>query len=894
MPRADIDKKGMAMSEELMQVVPARVGRFLYYPTRSSNLSQLRKAGVISDKVEKTLSSKKPDGLIVVPKGAVIAAIEYKQPKSLKTDAMIQKAIDQEIEAARALCKVLIITDNTKSFWVNAKSGQPICDAQGNPITTLVNVKRFQDGSMTLEEEKDLEALLDNINSVITDKNNNLTPPPLIDPTPLAKALWQRIWVTTGKEPEKCLYNVVELFVFKFLSDLGVLAKHLNFAAVVGTLDSAGAEAALKQYAGISRNEIRKLFPAGEDGTTIINGTIFVNEKGEANLAQASLFGTVLRLLDDFGEKAGSFRHIQREFKTRLYEAFLRQSAGVKKLGQYFTPRNVVRSMVAMSSADSLPPNARVCDPFCGVGGFLLEAIVEVPSILNQFEPRNGKVDPSITILGFDKGSDEKDDERTIILAKANMLIYFSDLIAKHHSPAVLEEFSRNAFNKVFKLLRSNLGTFAKHDEKPFNLILTNPPYVTSGVSSLRQEIDEAGLDEKYAFKGRGAEALAIEWIVRNLAEGGQALVVVPDGLLSQTEVLRGVADLCFIQAIISLPPRTFYSTPKKTYILILSRKSKGAVTQTDPVFTYLASEVGESRDSYRFPIAKNDLDEAVSLFRQFKGMPRAFQSSSPRFKPLPAADLLAAKNWLVDRRWSEGEKRALGVADVVDEISGADFVALAKTAKASIDALAGIVPNAKRKNPNLATLNLGEPYLGPNGTAFSWMEYVATKTGWTKTQYRAMESKKKNACPVYSAAKAPVANVDPVHPGRIDASPQNPVLSFGANGDGSAGTNFVFHTSPFYVSNDRTCIRITHPDIDPEYVLFALHGMKDTYGYNHSFKATKENLGIVSVTVPLVKGNFDLSKQKSMVGDFKKLFEAKRELEKQLDALVNSRLAFG
>lgn len=882
------------MSEELMQVVPARIGRFLYYRTGNSNLSQLRKAGVITVKVEKGLSAKKPDGLIVVPQGAVIAAIECKQPESLKTAALVKKAINQEIEVAKALCKVLIITDNKKSFWVNANNGEPICDDQGNPIKTIINIQRFLDGSMTTEEEKDLEALLDNINSSITDKNNNLAPPSLIDPTPLAKALWQRIWITTGKEPEKCLYNVVELFVFKFLSDLGVLANHLNFPAVMGVLDSAGAEEALKQYAGISRREIRKLFPAGEDGTTLINGTIFVNEKGEANLAQASLFGSVLRLLDDFGKKSGSFRHIQREFKTRLYEAFLRQSAGVKKLGQYFTPRNVVRAMVAMSSADNLHSNARVCDPFCGVGGFLLETIVEVPSILNQFEPRNGQVNPSITILGFDKGSDEKDDERTIILAKANMLIYFSDIIAKHHSPAVLEEFSRNAFNKVFKLLRSNLGTFAKHDEKPFDLILTNPPYVTSGVSSLRQEIDEAGLGERYTFKGRGAEALAIEWIVHNLAEGGQALVVVPDGLLSQTETLRSVAAHCFIQAIISLPPRTFYSTPKKTYILIFTKKAKGAGKQADPVFTYLTSEIGESRDSYRFPIDQNDLSEAILLFRLFRGAPSAFQSPSPRFKPWSAPDLLSAKNWLVDRRWSEGEKRSLGVSDASDEISGTDFVALAKAAKVSIDELAGIVPNATRKTRSTASLNLGEPYLDPKGKAMPWMEYVATKTGWTKTQYRNMEAKKKtSACPVYSAAKGPVANVDPTHHGKIDASPEKPVLSFGANGNGSAGTNFVFHTSSFYVSNDRTCIRVVCPDIDPEYVLFALHGMKETYGYSHSFKATKENLGIVSINVPLSKGKFDLNRQKSVVMEFKKLFEAKHDLEKQLDTLVNSRLAF-
>ncbi|MFX6149354.1 hypothetical protein ABTF39_21205, partial [Acinetobacter baumannii] len=76
--------------------------------------------------------------------------------------------------------------------------------------------------------------------------------------------------------------------------------------------------------------------------------------------------------------------------------------------------------------------NARICDPFCGVGGFLLETIVEnKDNIWRQFRPKNGKINPRITLRGYDKGTDEKDDERTIILAKANMLIYFSDLLAE-------------------------------------------------------------------------------------------------------------------------------------------------------------------------------------------------------------------------------------------------------------------------------------------------------------------------------------------------------------------------------------------------------------------------------------------------------------------------------
>ena len=96
-------------------------------------------------------------------------------------------------------------------------------------------------------------------------------------------------------------------------------------------------------------------------------------------------------------------------------------------------------------------------------------------------------MNPGITLVGYDKGTDEKEDERTIILAKANMLIYFSELLSKYNSPEFLKAFAEGAFNKVFCLIRSNLGTFGKVEEEPYDLILTNPPYVTSGSNSLRR-----------------------------------------------------------------------------------------------------------------------------------------------------------------------------------------------------------------------------------------------------------------------------------------------------------------------------------------------------------------------------------------------------------------------
>lgn len=673
------------MSEELLQTHPKNIGRYLYYKLGNTTLNQLRNAKIIN-KHDKKLMNKKPDGLIVLPGGDVKAVIEYKLPSELSTKNLVKKAIEQEIEVARLLCKLLIITDGTKSYWINALNGEEIIH-NGKPISFVFDSKKIVSDTITIEERLELENLIDKIDYSLSETNNIIQEPEVVDPTPLAKEVWQKIWINTGKEPEKCLYNVVEIFVFKFLSDLGVLNNYINFQNVCKIKQEVNAEEALKHYADRCRVNIKEMFPKGNDGTTIINGTIFVNEQGKANLSQATLFGQVLDSFLNFDKKHGSFKYVNKQFKTRLYETFLRQSAGIKNLGQYFTPRNVVQAMVKMSNAKHLTKGARICDPFCGVGGFILETIVMNENIYREFIPKNGKINPEITIKGFDKGTDEKDDERTIILAKANMLIYFSDLISKYNTKYYLAEYANNAFNKVFHLIRSNLGTFEKVDEEPFDLILTNPPYVTSGSSSLKDAIqknEDSKLSSFYTAQGRGTESLAIEWIIKKLKPGGQALVIVPDGLLNQKVMINFIKKECIVEGIISLPVRTFYATPKKTYILIIKKKYNNNEEQEKPVFMYLVSEIGETRDARRFPIERNDLDEAVNLFTLHQA--NLTVTDSPRCKVVSFEEFNNYNHWMVDRFWSEEEKKTLGILEEREELSEKEFYSLIKEIRDFLD----------------------------------------------------------------------------------------------------------------------------------------------------------------------------------------------------------------
>src|SRR5699024_1097747 len=127
------------------------------------------------------------------------------------------------------------------------------------------------------------------------------------------------------------------------------------------------------------------------------------------------------------------------------------------------------------------------------------------------------------------------------------------------------------------------------------------------------------------------------EWIVRALKPNGKAFVVVPDGIMNRSndKKLRNfILDNCYVDAVISLPLNTFFTTNKKTYILALTKKTPvnvgGVATlerQTNPVFTYFCSEIGETRAVYRFDIEQNDLETASDLFNMFKGAKTKFKT---------------------------------------------------------------------------------------------------------------------------------------------------------------------------------------------------------------------------------------------------------------------------
>ncbi len=184
-----------------------------------------------------------------------------------------------------------------------------------------------------------------------------------------------------------------------------------------------------------------------------------------------------------------------------------------------------------------------------------------------------------------------------------------------------------------------------------------------------------------------GVESLFLEWIINSLKPSRSAFVMIPDGILNRlndNKMRAFIKEECILDGIISLPVNAFYRNPKKTYILAITKKSekspllREAHKQTEPVFTYLVSNVGETLDVKRFPIEENDLHEVVSLYNQFKGAKVSFHTESKRCK-IQSIDKFDTEkptsHWSVDRWWTKEEKVELGIEEQDTVMSLDEFI---------------------------------------------------------------------------------------------------------------------------------------------------------------------------------------------------------------------------
>lgn len=292
--------------------------------------------------------------------------------------------------------------------------------------------------------------------------------------------------------------------------------------------------------------------------------------------------------------------------------------------GQYFTPRNIIAFATQMLD---IKADDFVMDPACGSGGFLLHSLDHVRKLASEYYD-----DDSKEHFNFWHSFAEKRlfgieiNEEIARVAKMNMIV---------HDDGHTNIIGNDALEPLASIGRKNASFAAivgvdpetgKRDEsKGFDKIPTNPPfgavikddlhsylssyelsrYIAKGGDKDEDDAEDTSADYKAgkkAVKQRSSvktEIIYCERVWQLLKPGGQAGVVLPDGLLTNAS-LQGVRDWILerfkVLAVVSLPQFAFahFGAGVKSSVVFLEKRVPNVPASDDEaIFMAMAENIG-------------------------------------------------------------------------------------------------------------------------------------------------------------------------------------------------------------------------------------------------------------------------------------------------------------
>ncbi len=221
-----------------------------------------------------------------------------------------------------------------------------------------------------------------------------------------------------------------------------------------------------------------------------------------------------------------------------------------KSGGEFFTPQNVSKLIARLAMYGQETVN-KIYDPACGSGSLLLQA-------KRQF-------DTHVIEDGF---FGQEINHTTYNLARMNMFLHNIN------------------YDKFDIALGDTLLHPQYGDQKPFDAIVSNPPYSVNWVGS-----DDPTLinDDRFAPAGvlapkSKADFAFVLHALSYLSARGRAAIVCFPGIFyrggAEQKIRKYLVDNNFVETVIALPPNLFYGTSIAVNILVLSKHKMTPTTQ--------------------------------------------------------------------------------------------------------------------------------------------------------------------------------------------------------------------------------------------------------------------------------------------------------------------------
>lgn len=297
--------------------------------------------------------------------------------------------------------------------------------------------------------------------------------------------------------------------------------------------------------------------------------------------------------------------------KGDLFEHVLKQIKQAGELGQFRTPRHIIRAMVEIIDPQI---GETIYDPAAGTAGFLVGAYNHIrlanssPNAIQEVE-----IDGKTQRRGM---GDRFSSAQASALQRAT---FFGNEVDPKMVRLATMNLTLRGLPNVRILLRNVLTTTLDAEKRAeyslpadgYHVVLANPPF------SGRVDKDRIVEDVKVGAS-TATELLFLKYMMDSLRSGGRCGVIVPEGVLfgsttAHKELRRQLIENNRVEAILSLPGGVFqpYSGVKTSVLFF----RKGGATER--VLFLHADHDGYKLDAnHDTPIAPDDLPDLIAVYQ--------------------------------------------------------------------------------------------------------------------------------------------------------------------------------------------------------------------------------------------------------------------------------------